>query len=93
LTVHIEGVRIAIMAVGSLIGYFAFKHSTNTRPDAPVTRGDVVGAIGVACAVITVLMLLFGDISKDEQVGGTAPGLNTPSVLTSLLPSPSTQRN
>ncbi|MDX3297278.1 hypothetical protein PV569_26795 [Streptomyces scabiei] len=79
------------MAVGCVIGYFAFKYSTNTHPGLPATRGDVVGAIGVTCAVITVLMLLFGDIGKGQQVDSTPPKANTPSVT--LPPSPSAQRN
>ncbi|MBM7088189.1 hypothetical protein JTP67_06415 [Streptomyces sp. S12] len=93
MTVHIDGVRIAIMAVGCLIGYFVFKHSTNTHPGLPATRGDVVGAITAACAVITVLMLLFGDVGESEQTGNMPPEVHPTSAVTTWPLSPPAQRS
>ncbi|PJM93570.1 hypothetical protein CG719_21950 [Streptomyces sp. CB01373] len=83
--------RIAIMVIGCLIGYFVFKHSTHARPGLPATRGDIVEAISVACAVITVLMLLFGDVGKGQHNDSSAPVVNPTSVFTA--PSSSAMRN
>lgn len=68
MTVHIEELRVLILLVGCVVGYFVFKHGRprlfGGQAQGP---GDVVGGIGSAAAVITVLMLLFGDITGSQD--------------------------
>ncbi|MFI6107481.1 hypothetical protein [Streptomyces sp. NPDC051310] len=90
MTVHIEGVHLLILAIGCLVGYAAYKHSRTRHHGLPVGPGDVIGAIGAAAAVITVLMLLFGDAPDVEADGKKesprhAPSSPTPSTVPSVL--------
>lgn len=86
MTVHIEGVRIAIFVVGCLVGYFVFKHSMSTHPGLSPRPADVGGAIIVACTVMTVLMLLFGDANGDARSDDKVPDIQPTSLITEDAP-------
>ncbi|WP_327386224.1 MULTISPECIES: hypothetical protein [unclassified Streptomyces] len=58
MTLHIDDVGLLILAVGLLVGHAVYKHTRGAA--GPASKGDVVGAIGAAAAVITALFLLFG---------------------------------
>ncbi|MFI8387497.1 hypothetical protein [Streptomyces sp. NPDC085540] len=58
MTLHIDDVGLLILAVGLLVGYAVYKHTRVAAGAA--SKGDLVGAIGAAAAVITALFLLFG---------------------------------
>ncbi|NUK12724.1 hypothetical protein HRW18_33105 [Streptomyces lunaelactis] len=60
-----------ILVIGCLVGYFVYKHSKNTPGTA--SRGDVVGAIASAVAVITALVILFGGGSENRQAPAPVP--------------------
>ncbi|MEN8652877.1 hypothetical protein ABCR94_20365 [Streptomyces sp. 21So2-11] len=72
MTVHISSVGAAILVVGIVLGYFVFKHTRSTAGSA--SKGDIVGAIICATAVISVLFIAFGggapeDFKSSETVG------------------------
>jgi hypothetical protein len=90
MTVHIEGVRILILAVGCLVGYATYKHSRKRHEGLPAGPGDVIGAIGAGAAVITVLMLLFGDVTNAGQEAPPAPAsVVTEQTAPTIQPLPS----
>ncbi|MER6256478.1 hypothetical protein ABT224_34535 [Streptomyces sp. NPDC001584] len=58
LTLRIDAVGLLILAVGLLVGHAVHKHTRAAAGAA--SKGDIVGAIGAAAAVITALFPLFG---------------------------------
>ncbi|MFG2230399.1 hypothetical protein ACGFNX_10300 [Streptomyces sp. NPDC048723] len=76
MTLHIDDVRLLILAAGLLAGHAVHKHTKAAAGAA--SKGDVVGAIGAAAAVITALFLLFGgdgsaSAGPDSRPTGRAP--------------------
>ncbi|MFF8932855.1 hypothetical protein ACF1AO_37015 [Streptomyces longwoodensis] len=60
MTVHIEAWRIAVLVIGSVVGYFVFKHTQRATPGQPSGMGDATAAIAAAVGVISALVILFG---------------------------------
>jgi hypothetical protein len=87
LTVHIEAVHLGILAVGLLVGYVTYKI---THVHNPLGHGDIVGAIGAAVGVITVLMLICGDAKSEDGQQKTPP---TSAVLESTPTPPGNGMN
>ncbi|MFB6825323.1 hypothetical protein ACFCXA_27505 [Streptomyces virginiae] len=56
MALHIEDVHLLVLAVGLLVGHAVHKHTGAAVGDG--AKGDLVGAIGAAAAVITVRFLL-----------------------------------
>ncbi|MFA7765738.1 hypothetical protein [Streptomyces sp. NRRL S-448] len=80
MTLHIDDVRLLILAAGLLAGHAVHKHTKAAAGAAAgaASKGDVVGAIGAAAAVITALFLLFGgdgsaSAGPDSRPTGRAP--------------------
>ncbi|MFD5586721.1 hypothetical protein ACFWII_23370 [Streptomyces sp. NPDC127063] len=67
MNVYIEPLGAAIMLVGIVVGCTVYKHTRASS--APTSRGDIVGAIGSAVAVITALVLLLGGGNKPTPEG------------------------
>lgn len=79
MTVHVTPLGAAIFVIGVVVAHFVYRHSATAL--GPASRGDVVGAIGCATAVITALVLLLG--------GGVENGRNeAPLPASSGSPSP-----
>ncbi|MFE4626955.1 hypothetical protein [Streptomyces mirabilis] len=78
MTVHIDSVGGALLVVACVVGYFVYKHTQLT----PTGKGDVVGAIVCATAVLTALILVLGGDHTDPQTpsptGGGVPTSPTP---------------
>ncbi|MCW5251378.1 MULTISPECIES: hypothetical protein [unclassified Streptomyces] len=55
MTVHIEGVHLAILVIACLVGYAVHRRSSGQ----PAGAGGPAEAIMVAAAVVTALVLLF----------------------------------
>ncbi|MET9519939.1 hypothetical protein [Streptomyces sp. NPDC002994] len=72
MTVHISALGAAILVVGCFVGYLVFAHTKGTP--GPATKGDVVGAIVSAVAVITALLLLLGGGIDSSQQPTSGPG-------------------
>ncbi|MGA5771178.1 hypothetical protein ACPC36_27360 [Streptomyces pseudogriseolus] len=62
MNVYIEPLGAAILFVGIVVGCIVYKHTRASS--APTSRGDIVGAIGSAVAVVTALVLLLGGGNK-----------------------------
>lgn len=62
MNVYIEPLGAAIMLVGIVVGRIVYKHTRASS--VPTSRGDIVGAIGSAVAVVTALVLLLGGGNK-----------------------------
>jgi hypothetical protein len=75
LTVYIDPVGGVLLPVACTVGYFVYKHTRQ----APTSKGDVVGAIGCAAAVLTALVLIFGSSHTVPQTPVPA-GDGTPTV-------------
>ncbi|WP_404798709.1 hypothetical protein [Streptomyces pristinaespiralis] len=72
MTVQIGPQAAMLLLVGCVVGVCVFKYTTRTHADAP-SRGDLVGAIGAAVGVTTVLALLIGvGSSSKESMPGPA---------------------
>ncbi|MFI6494343.1 hypothetical protein [Streptomyces sp. NPDC050564] len=54
MTVQIAPQAVMILVIGCIVGLTVYRHTARTHTGAP-TRGDLVGAIGTAVGVITVL--------------------------------------
>lgn len=65
MTVHIEGVRLAIFVIACVVGYGLYRHSRTQL--APGNAGE---AIMVAAAVVTALMLVFTGAEEDANGRG-----------------------
>ncbi|MFF3323631.1 hypothetical protein [Streptomyces sp. NPDC002889] len=83
MTVQIAPEAALVFVLGCVVGVAVFKHSMRTQFGAPA-RGDLVGAIGVALGVITVLALLLG-MGRGEMAA--AESESTPSAGSSSVPS------
>jgi hypothetical protein len=70
LTVHIDSVGGVLLVVACVVGYFVYKHTRLT----PTGKGDVVGAIACATAVLTALILVLGGEQTDPQTPTPAGG-------------------
>ncbi|MGW5658404.1 hypothetical protein [Streptomyces humi] len=68
MTVHIDPLGAAILAVGCVVAYAVYRH---TRHGRPADKGDLVGAVASGVAVITVLVLLLG--GGAEATSGDRP--------------------
>lgn len=68
---HIPPVNGLIVLIGCLVGYAVFRHSKGSQSGAEA-KGDPAAAIGVALAVATLLVLLFGS-GVDLPEGGSDP--------------------
>ncbi|MFF9870544.1 hypothetical protein ACF1G0_35150 [Streptomyces sp. NPDC013953] len=62
MTVHIDPLGAAILVVGLVVGCLVYRHTRSSV--GPTSRGDIVGAIASAVAVVTALVLLLGGGSK-----------------------------
>ncbi len=71
MTLHIDDVRLLVLAVGLLVGYAVHKHTRAAAGAA--SKGNVVGAIGAAAAVITALFLLFGGGGSESAEPDSRP--------------------
>lgn len=58
MTVYIDPLGAAILLVGIAVGCTVYRHTRASS--APASRGDIVGSIASAVAVITALVLLLG---------------------------------
>jgi hypothetical protein len=66
MTVHIEGVRLAMFVIACVVGYGLSRHSrTHLAP------GNVGEAIMVAAAVVSALVLVFTGAEEDANERGT----------------------
>ncbi|MFK4600478.1 hypothetical protein [Streptomyces pristinaespiralis] len=71
MTVQIAPEAAMVLVIGCIVGVAVFKHTARTHTGAP-TRGDLVGSIGAAVGVITVLALLLGMGDAGEVATGPA---------------------
>lgn len=71
MTVHVSPLGAAIFVIGVVVAYFVYRHSATAL--GPASRGDVVGAIGCATAVITALVLLLGGGVDDRRSEAPLP--------------------
>jgi ABC-type Fe3+-siderophore transport system permease subunit len=71
MNVYIGPLGAAILLVGIVVGCIVYKHTRT-----PLGRGDIVGAIASAAAVITVLALLLGGGTKTTP-DGESPAQDT----------------
>ncbi|WP_435217963.1 hypothetical protein [Streptomyces sp. bgisy034] len=83
MTVHIDPVGGVLLVVALVVGYFVYKHTQQ----APAGRGDVVGAIGCAAAVLTALVLILGGGRAATPTPGPA-GSGAPSIPASPMSGP-----
>ncbi|GGW73591.1 hypothetical protein [Streptomyces xantholiticus] len=72
MTLQIAPEAALILIIGCVVGFAVFKHTARTHTGTP-TRGDLVGSIGAAVGVITVLALLLGMGVVSEAATGPAP--------------------
>lgn len=80
---------VMIFTIGCLVGLAVYKHTARPPSGAP-TRGDLVGAIGTAVGVITVLALLLGMGGAGETAhspNDVTPGSVAPTSSAPALPS------
>ncbi|QIZ01292.1 hypothetical protein HEP87_56335 [Streptomyces sp. S1D4-11] len=85
MTVHIEGVRLAIFVIACVVGYSLYRHSRTQ-----LTPGNVGEAIMVAAAVVSALVLVFTGAEQGandrgaptEQHSSTSPPTAPPAAPT-----------
>ncbi|GAA2463204.1 hypothetical protein GCM10010273_56390 [Streptomyces lavendulocolor] len=66
LTFNISHEMFAILICGCLAGLTVFRYTARTATGT-ATRGDLVGAVASAVAVITGLTLLFGMVGRSDS--------------------------
>ncbi len=81
MTVQIAPEAMMLLVIGCVVGLAVYKHTARTHTGAP-TRGDLVGSIGAAVGVMTVLALLLGlgDAGESAKPPGPVP---KPTAMTS----------
>ncbi|MEU0060607.1 hypothetical protein [Streptomyces sp. NPDC006334] len=77
MTVYIEPLGAAILLMGIVVGCIVYRHTRVSS--APASRGDIVGSIASAVAVITALVLLLGGgnnttTGSDRPASGATSG-------------------
>ncbi|MFE6178381.1 hypothetical protein [Streptomyces sp. NPDC056464] len=80
MNITIDGPRAAILTVGFVLCYFVHKHTTDKIPGS-AGKGDIVGAICAAAAVVMMLWALFG--GTDNTAGDTTRSTK-PSTVTAV---------
>ncbi|KUJ33743.1 hypothetical protein ADL25_43945 [Streptomyces sp. NRRL F-5122] len=85
MTVQIAPQAVMILVIGCIVGLVVYRHTARTHTGAPA-RGDLVGAIGTAVGVITVLALLLGMGGAGETAQGPTPGATAPTSSAPRLP-------
>ncbi|WP_406469366.1 hypothetical protein OH738_20940 [Streptomyces hirsutus] len=88
MNITIDGLRAAILAVGLVLCYFVHKHTTDKIPGS-TGKGDIVGAIGAAAAVVMMLWALFG--GADSAAGDTTRPMHPSTVTTTPVNQPSSR--
>ncbi|MBX9397246.1 hypothetical protein K4749_27575 [Streptomyces sp. TRM72054] len=84
--ITIDSLRAAILAAGLVLCYFVHKHTTDKVPGS-TGKGDIVGAIGAAAAVVMTLWALFG--GTDNAAGDTTRPTQPSAVTTAPVNQPS----
>ncbi|MFG2586383.1 hypothetical protein [Streptomyces malaysiensis] len=84
MNINIDGLRAAILTVGLMLYYFVHKHTVD-RLSGSAGKGDIVGAICAAAAVVTMLWALFGG------AGNTARDTTPPTQPSSVTTAPGNQ--
>ncbi|MFI9417749.1 hypothetical protein [Streptomyces werraensis] len=86
MTIQIAPEVALILLIGCIVGLVVYRHTTQPHTGAS-TRGDLVGAIGAAVGIITVLTLLLGvegaaETAKtpDPASGPTTTGSSEPQL-------------
>ncbi|MER6624171.1 MULTISPECIES: hypothetical protein [unclassified Streptomyces] len=79
MTVYIEPLGAAILLVGIMVGCIVYRHTRASS--APASRGDIVGAIASAAAVITALVLLLGGGNKATAESESPAPTPSPSAV------------
>ncbi|WP_371103043.1 hypothetical protein [Streptomyces sp. PU_AKi4] len=79
MTVYIEPLGAAILLVGIMVGCIVYRHTRASS--APASRGDIVGAIASAAAVITALVLLLGGGNKATAESESPASTPSPSAV------------
>jgi hypothetical protein len=87
MTVHIEGIHLAILVIACLVGYGVYRRSRTQS-----TPGNVSEAIMAGAAVVATLVLI---ITGAEAGGGQSapterdsPPVSQPSAVSSATPAP-----
>lgn len=88
MTVHIEGIHLAILVIACLVGYGVYRRSQTQS-----TPGNLSEAIMATAAVVAVLALIF---TEAEAGGGgqsapterESPSVSQPSAVSSATPAP-----
>lgn len=83
MTLYIDPVSTVFLAVSCAVGYFVYKH---TRQGL-VGKGDIVGAIVCATAVLTALVLIVGGAHSEAKAPGPAGTGNTVTTPPAATPS------
>ncbi|MFD4261879.1 hypothetical protein ACFWR9_30720 [Streptomyces sp. NPDC058534] len=88
--ITIDGLRAAILTAGLVLCYFVHKHTTDKIPGSK-GKGDIVGAIGAAVAVVMMLWALFGGIDNTarDATTPTQPSTMTTAPVNQPAPAPS----
>lgn len=79
MTVCIEPLGAAILLVGVLVGCIAYRYTRASS--APASRGDIVGVIASAAAVITALVLSLGGGNKATAESENPAPVSSPSAV------------
>ncbi|MGW4824285.1 hypothetical protein ACWEP4_36460 [Streptomyces sp. NPDC004227] len=79
MNVYIEPLGAAILLVGIVVGCIVYRHTRASS--APASRGDIVGAIASAVAVITALVLLLGGGNKATAESESPAPASSPSAV------------
>lgn len=77
--VYIEPLGAAILLVGIVVGCIVYRHTRGSS--APASRGDIVGSIASAVAVITALVLLLGGGNKTTTESENLTPGSSPSAV------------
>ncbi|MFH8442284.1 hypothetical protein ACH4D3_13790 [Streptomyces sp. NPDC018026] len=74
MTVHIEGVPLAIFVIACVVGYAIYRRSqTQSAVPGTAAPGNAGEAIMVAAAVVTALMLLFTGAGAEADSRQSTP--------------------